>query len=60
MGSEFGYQFSNKANDDADEIITRLKSKYFDLAAASNFVESMLKTLQTLVLFPESGGTCQK
>lgn len=55
MESKFGYQFSQKAESDLDDIISYIAVELSNPQAATDFLEQLQKTIEEARLFPESG-----
>ena len=55
MASDFTYQFTHKAEEDLRAILTYLSDNLSNKIAASNFMEKVLKAIDSIRKFPESG-----
>ena len=55
MESKLNYKFTKKAANDLDEIVRYIKIDLENPIAASNFIDCLLKTIDEIRIFPESG-----
>lgn len=55
MVSKLKSKFTNKAESDLDEIIRYIKVDLANPIAASNFIDCLLKSIDEIERFPESG-----
>lgn len=55
MASEWGYQLTQKAKDDLDDIVGYITVELSNPQAASDFVDNLQEVIEEARSFPESG-----
>ena len=55
MDSEYSFQFTEKAEEDLDDVISYMTDTLGSPASASAFMDNVEETIEKLCLFPKSG-----
>lgn len=55
MESKWGYQLTQKANADLDDIVGYIAVEFANPKAASDFVDKLLEVIEEARVFPENG-----